>query len=406
MSDEDAPTMMEIADRGGLEPEPSEHYLETLKMLDNVVRECIHVSQGYGGIPSPHGRHFYASVLFTGMVTRGVSLLMLAPHSPWTSKLIEHWDYSSMTGISRTMIELRIAFYYLCTEECSEDEWYFRWNLFNLHDCTSRIRMFEALGEAEHIEGLEEQSGGFKEQAESFKAQAEELRERLTSSPFFETIDERKRKKLLHGQTPYLYILEDIAERAGIEKPIFRWLYVLFSSHVHALPMSFYRLGDDYPERGRGLPSKSEEGYSSLCLSLSGTLLAYTRDELNALFDGVARSAPKAAATIGSELPEPPALQVGEEHSHDLSDATTLRFRRSAEDVYTTIMVDRRSGEEVLERADNEDGAAELVYFDPYFWTVILNNGPATERELKEAIARRHAFRVDPHMRQIQFKSE
>lgn len=66
----------------------------------------MYVSKGYAGIPAPTGRHFYASVLFTVLITRGVSLLTLAPHTPWVDKKIEHWDYSSLAGIARTMIEL------------------------------------------------------------------------------------------------------------------------------------------------------------------------------------------------------------------------------------------------------------------------------------------------------------
>lgn len=406
MNSEDERTISEIVDQGGLEPEPSEGYLESLNMLDNVARECLHVSRGYGGIPSPHGRHFYASVLFTAMISRGLSLLMLAPHSPWTSKQIEHWDYSSMTGITRTMIELRVAYYYLCTDECSDDEWYFRWNLFNLHDCTSRIRMFEALAEMHEAEGRGEQAESAKKEVEGFKEQSEELRERLTASPFFKTIDPKQRKKLLHGRTAYLFSLEEIAEHAGIDKPVFRYLYVLFSTHVHALPMSFYRLGGDYPERGRGLPSDVEEGYSSLCLTLSGTLLVYTRDELHTLFAGLKRTAAETAVVSEVEPPEPPALAVGEEHSVDLSDDTALRFRRTAEDVYTTTVVYRPSGTEVLERADRDDGSVELVYFDPCYWTFILDGGPATEDALERAIAERHAFRVDPNTREIYFKTK
>lgn len=407
MADDDQPTIMDIADRGGLEPEPSEKYLESLDMLDNVVRECIHVSHRYGGIPSPHARHYYASVLFTAMITRGVSLLMLAPHSPWTSKQIEHWDYSSMTGVTRTIIELRIAFYYLCTEECSEDEWYFRWNLFNLHDCTTRIRMFDALAGAEHIEGFREQAKGFSEEAASFRSQAAELRERLTVSPFFATVDQKQRKKLLHGQTAYLFPLEEIAERAGIEKALFRWLYVLFSSHVHALPMSFYRLGGDFPEQGRGLPSDAEEGYSALCLTMSATLLVYTRDELHALFEGL--SAPSEKSKSRSRAPgqtgEKHALAVGEEHCADFSDAIVMRVKRTSEGVYTTTIIDRASGAEVLERTDNEDGTVELVSFDPFFWTLSINNGGATEGDLARALSERHAFRIDPDKREIHFKT-
>lgn len=133
-----------LVDKGSLGAEPSETYQERVKGLDNVVRECMHISQDYAGIESPSGKHFYASVLFTALCTRAVSLLTLVPHTPWASKLIEHWDYASVAGITRTILELRLAFHYLCAEACSQDEWDCRWNIFNLHDCTSRRRMFEA----------------------------------------------------------------------------------------------------------------------------------------------------------------------------------------------------------------------------------------------------------------------
>ena len=79
-------------------------------MLDEIVRDCIFFSRSYGAIPSPASQHFYALILFTLMITKCASLLMLAPHTSWADKKIEHWDYGSMTGIARTIIELRVAF--------------------------------------------------------------------------------------------------------------------------------------------------------------------------------------------------------------------------------------------------------------------------------------------------------
>ena len=124
--------------------------------------------------------------------------------------------------------------------------------------------MFHALKEDAHVEG--------------FEKQAEELRERLRSNPFFQALTEGQQRKYLNGQSAYLMPLEDIAERAGVEKKLFRWLYVLLSSHVHSLPMSFYRIGNGEEERGRGLPSPVEENYTSLCHSLATTFLTATRD--------------------------------------------------------------------------------------------------------------------------------
>jgi len=133
-----------------------------------------------------------------------VSLAILTPYSPWAKRKLEHWDYASIAGMTRSVLEIRLAFFYLCAEECSREEWECRWNIFNLHDCTARIRLFEE---------LPSQSPDII----SFSAQADEVRARLTANPFFTTLPEKERKKYLHGSHAYLNSLEDIAARAGVD---------------------------------------------------------------------------------------------------------------------------------------------------------------------------------------------
>lgn len=248
---------------------PSLHYKERLSALDNVVRHCIVVSQKCAGIPSPTGAHYYASALFTSLCSRGVSLLMLAPHSTWAKRRIEHWDFSSLAGIVRSILEVRLAFFYLCSEQCSTEEWQCRWNLFNLHDCTSRTHLFQEIPEnGESLIG--------------FSEQAEELRKRLRENKFFTGLPLKQQNKLINGGNAYLSSLEDIAARSGVDLHLFRLLYKLFSTQVHGLPMSFYRMGEQ--NRGRGVHSDAEEEYSSLCISFAVTLLVDARDEMKILF--------------------------------------------------------------------------------------------------------------------------
>lgn len=263
----------EIFAAGNVPPEPFPEYLRSLTLLDNVVRECITVSRQYAGLAPPTPKHFYASVLFTSLLARSVSLAILAPHSPWANKLIEHWDYASASVIVRTIIELRAAFHYLCIDACSDAEWQCRWNLLNLHDCVSRKR-------------LTEERGTDPVQVTQFEAQADELRDRLRANPHFPRLAHQQR--LLNGQSAYLYPLDEMLEKAGMEKNTYRWLNVLFSSHVHGLPMSYYRMGQQ--DRGRGVPSPVEEGYTSLCHSLTATLLVRTRDEVHILFKGLRKT--------------------------------------------------------------------------------------------------------------------
>lgn len=392
-------TRDELVDHAALGAEPSADYLQRVEMLDNVVREAIGISRGFGGIPSPTSKHFYASVLYTAMISRSVSLAQLVPFSLWAEKEIEHWDYSSATGIARTILELRLTFYYLCIDACTEDEWNCRWNLLNLHDCTSRIRLFQAMP-----------SGG--KQVSPLTESAEELKDRLRSNPFFCGFAEGQQRKLLNGQTAYLMSLEDIAERAGLAKENFRWLYVLFSSHVHAYPMSFYRIGDEHGERGRGLPSPTEEGYTGMCISLVVSLLVSVRDEMTVLFADFKKQAEprqekqertptenEAADSITARL------ALGEVRRFLETEEVIIDVKRVSEDGLEFEYRDRSSGEVVLRRLSSDEGSG-LYDMDPFFWTVSVNQGPAVEKQIVDMNKTRHAFKVDVSTRTVHFKVE
>jgi hypothetical protein len=396
--------LQDVIDGGAWGPEPSENYLKSLDMLDNVVRECIFVSRRYAGIAAPEGRHFYASVLFVALITRGVSLLHLAPYSPWAAKKIEHWDYASMTGVVRTMIELRAAFHYLCADPCSQDEWYCRWNLFNLHDCVARIRLFTAQKNDQQVV--------------EFEVQAEELRERLRANSFFQALDPKQHKKLLHGQTAYLLPLETLMEKAGMEVDTFRMLYILFSTHVHALPMSFYRLGGDNPERGRGLPSPAEEGYSSLCLTLAATLIVASREEMHALFDGLEQDpayvAMQQAERVGGETEGETDdgdadagsdLTIGESASVDVSEDVRITYTRAAIDEIAVVYVHRPSGETVFEGITSEAEGLQFESFDSYYWEISVDGAPTTLAAVERMIAAEFLMRIDLEGRRILFKT-
>jgi hypothetical protein len=267
-----SPSHEEVFLAGNQGKEPSADYFRALFVFDNVVRECIAVSRQYGGIQAPSTRHFYASVLFTALLSRSISLIILAPHSPWAQKLIEHWDYASAAIIVRTMIELRAAFHYLCVDQTSDEEGHCRWNLLCLHDCCARLKTLEAKPSApEDVADLESMAEGY--------------RERLKANRHFVTL--RHQQRLLNGGSAYLYPIEDILERAGLQRSTYKFLNVVFSSHVHGLPMSYFRMAEE--ERGRGLPSPIEESNTTICLSLASVLLTATRDEVHEIFKGLSK---------------------------------------------------------------------------------------------------------------------
>jgi hypothetical protein len=248
----------------------SENYKARIEAFESVLNDCINVSNNCAGIPAPTGAHFYASVLFTALCSRGVSFAILAPGTSWSKKIVDHWDYASLAVLVRSLLEIRLAFFYLCVEQCDRTEWDCRWNIFNLHDCMARIHLFSEMdSNSADIPG--------------FQTQAEELKGRLNNNAFFLALSGSDQRKLLHGKNAYLSPLETIAKAAGVEIQHFRWLYKFLSSHVHGLPLSFYRAGQ-FDGRGRGVHCEVEDNYSCLCVSFALTLLVAARDEMEALF--------------------------------------------------------------------------------------------------------------------------
>ncbi len=249
---------------------PSDEYNERIAAFESTLSGCFELSQRCAGIPAPTSAHFYASVLFTSLCSRGTSFGILAPGTSFSRKAFDHWDYASLAVLARSILEIRLSFFYLCVQECTPIEWEFRWNLFNLHDCTARIHLFQE---------IDASSGDLPR----FQATADEIRARLTINEFFLSFSASEQRRLLHGKHAYPVPLEVIAEQAGVAIKEFRWLYKFLSSHVHGLPMSFYRMGE--PDgRGRGVYCEVEDNYCSLCVSFILTLLVASRDEMQKLF--------------------------------------------------------------------------------------------------------------------------
>lgn len=384
----------DVTDHAQVGADPSDQYKTSLNMLDGAVREAIFASKCIADTPSQSTRHFYASVLFTTLISRAVSLLNLAPHSEWSQKTIEHWDYASAAVVTRTMLEVRLAFYYLCTDVCNESEWNCRWHILNLHDCTSRLRLFNEYED--------------REQVQQFTKQAEELKQYLNKNAFFMQLPQGERKRYLNGQSAYMASLEDIAEKAGLEKRFFRTQYIFLSSHVHGLPMSFYRISPGNPDRGRGLPSPVEEGYTAMCLSLAAAFLAETMDEIKELFP--ARFHPNEQADKPSSL-----------EAHDVIEKTSSMKKGESVELINTellLIIATRINEDLLEikyihkptnctvliRHDSEIGGASLYDIDPMFWTVRMNGKPVPEKILLEHTADNHMFRVNHDSFEIDFK--
>ncbi|MGV2870596.1 DUF5677 domain-containing protein [Colwellia sp. E150_009] len=245
--------------------EYSEEYKASIKALEAKIKECAETSHKYEGIPAPEGLHFYASVLFTRMVTISMSILRLANGNSYGAYTIEHWDYASAASLTRNLIDCLNTFLYLCEKGLAKEEWECRWNIFNLHDAITRKKVFEFRGSSQD--------------ASDAAAHAEEVKNRLNSNSYFTSLSEKQQKHYLKGADPFLLSKEEIVQRGGGDTQDFLGLYKFLSVQAHSYPMNFYKMGDE--ERGRGVHSEVEEEYTTLCLELTNSHLEAARIKYN-----------------------------------------------------------------------------------------------------------------------------
>lgn len=245
------------------------NYAKSYGEFDKTLRKALKLSRDCAGIPSPTGKHFYASALFTKLCVTAVSLQKIAPSSRLLGQNA-HWDYASTCSITRNMVECYLVFHYFCVQAVDEAEWDARWRLFNLHDCLSRKKMFA--------------SADIKPEKEASKIIEITVSELKTNS-YFQRLTPKQQQHYLKGNNAFFMSQDEIVQSYGGDINEFRFLYRFLSNQVHSLPMSFYRMSEQ--ERGRGVESDVEVGYTSLCLDTARQYLERTHNDYKSIFQKV-----------------------------------------------------------------------------------------------------------------------
>ena len=177
--------------------------------------------------------------------------------------------------------------------------------------------------------------------------------------------------------------------------------------------MSFFRIGE---ERGRGLPTSAEVGYTSMCLSLASTFLVNTRDEVYSLFrdykaradeiiERENRDAIEAIQTLEAKTRATASdgMKVGETKLLLSTEIMTIEATLVQEGTVGVRYRDAKTGAIVLHSTESEAGAY-LDLYDLYYWTFMLNGERVTNDQMSFMDGNDFAFKADPHTRTLHFK--
>ncbi len=243
-------------------------YKEIYSNFETILDGCKQASIENTGVRSPTAAHYYASVIFTKLCTSGVTMLSVCPSPGDVGKNV-HWDCSSVAALTRGLIDTYLIFHYLCIEKCSPNEWETRWRLMNLHDHMSRLKMFMLM------EGAEDQVA-------KFKNYTEEVKSDLEKTEYFQALNEKQQKHYLKGNNVFFGSQDELVESAGDNVNAFRWKYRFLSNQIHSCPMGFYRMAES--DRGMGVESETEIGYTGMCLTWAGEYLAKAKSGFSELW--------------------------------------------------------------------------------------------------------------------------
>lgn len=248
----------------------SSKYRDLVKTFDEAVRRAVSVSQEYEGLADLPYFQYYSSILFTTICTRAISLASIVPHSTVSGSDLEHWDYASVGGLARSLLEARLLFFYLCIDECSDAERELRFHVFQLHDSCSREKLFSNMPDGAGQVGC-------------FSEKSTEIKSWIENNSYYINMNAANKKSIRNGKVAYIYPLEMIANRVGIPLEDFRTYYQMMSSYTHNFPLAFMRM--EQQVRGRGTYSEVEEGYIVMFVSLAKDLLIESTNEYERQFN-------------------------------------------------------------------------------------------------------------------------
>ena len=238
-----------------------EDYVENYKIFETALNDAKAISVKYAGIPAPTSSHYYASLIFTKLSVSGETIINNCP-SPSELGCGKHWDFASVSSLTRGLIEAYLLFHYLCIEKCNDKVWEGRWRLMNLHDHMSRLKMFSALKDSD--------------EALKFEKGTADVKADLIKTDYFKSLSERKQKHFLKGNNAFFLSKDEIVESYNGNVDDFRFAYRFLSNHTHTFPMGFYRMVQG--NRGCGVETETEVHYTSLCLSWAAQYLKLAND--------------------------------------------------------------------------------------------------------------------------------
>jgi hypothetical protein len=167
-----------------------------------------------------------ASWLFMRLCVTARSLETLFEPQPALYGTITYLDHGSIANLSRALIENVTVMLYIGDITISKDEWQCRKQIIDIYDCRSRAEFLPLIGYV---------SKGNPDKILT------KLQERVKTNPFFMSIPEKRRKRLLDGDDMFIEGRQNTMKKFGWGDDLTKGVYKYLSMQAHTMPMAFHR---------------------------------------------------------------------------------------------------------------------------------------------------------------------
>jgi len=208
--------------KGGFLRRPSEDVFEDVAGFAHSVYQKLFTRS----LEFPQ-QHAYAFKMLKKLCLTSYSVGVLI--EVFEGKPMHYLDHGSVGVLCRTIIDTAIMYWYL-SEEISAEEWEFRLAVMNLHDVTSRVRLFKGL---------------MPDEAEKQRARCATFKKALEDNALFRKRKRQERDRLLGGQVLYVNGMRSLLRTMNYNEEYYDGVYSYLSSQVHSSPISYFRDGPE-----------------------------------------------------------------------------------------------------------------------------------------------------------------
>ena len=191
----------------------------------------------------------WSTFVFTRIVAIAVNIERLLATDCVDESGTSTFDYGCIASLSRDFLEATLMFIYL-SENVPSPVWEMRRKVINLHDCKSRIYLFESYRDDA--------------EAEKFRAEAVRLEQDLREDPEFKRIDRGHQQKIIRGERARLTSNNEILVQLNVDPDHYRAMIKLLSSNIHMTPLSWHRMTQ--AGRGTGTSAQGDLGYAAMTI--------------------------------------------------------------------------------------------------------------------------------------------